>query len=243
MALTERMQQLLLQAQAGNTGARDTIIAENLNLVRSVVQRFMHRNYEWDDLFQIGCIGLLKAVERFDVNFSVCFSTYAVPLIIGEIRRFLRDDHPIKVSRSLKEAAYRIECSREQLQKKLDREPSIQELAQAVSMSVPAIIEAMEAVRVPTSLYHSQNSPEGDGPILLTQIGQSEEEAGLCIESIAVKEALAQLGSKEQIVLQMRFFADKTQAEVAQHLHLSQVQVSRIEKQALYKLRSLLETS
>lgn len=225
--------------------AKERILEANLNLVRSIVHRFTNRGYEWDDLFQIGCIGLLKAIERFDLNFSVKFSTYAVPMIIGEIRRFIRDDNPVKVSRPLKELAFRVHKTQEKLQGALGREPTITEIAKELSLAPQEIVSALEAVQPQVSLYEQtfQSNDGGDVLHLLDQLMISDGNENGYFDRLALREVLTRLPIKERTVIYLRFFADKTQAEIAAEIGLSQVQVSRIEKNALKLVRGLLQTS
>ncbi|HWR45238.1 SigF/SigG family RNA polymerase sporulation sigma factor [Sporomusa sp.] len=249
MLKEEEFKELLLKAQSADPAikevATERILENNLNLVRSIVHRFTNRGYEWDDLFQIGCIGLLKAIERFDLNFSVKFSTYAVPMIIGEIRRFIRDDNPIKVSRPLKELAYRVHKIQEKLQGALGREPTIGEIAKELSLAPQEIVSALEAVQPQVSIYEQafQGSDGGDAIHLLDQLMHSDGQDTAYFDKLALKEVLARLPVKERTVIYLRFFNDKTQAEIAAIIGLSQVQVSRIEKQALKIIREFLQTS
>ncbi len=249
MLKDEEFKELLCKAQSADPiereEAKERILESNLNLVRSIIHRFTNRGYEWDDLFQIGSIGLLKAIERFDLNFSVKFSTYAVPMIIGEIRRFIRDDNPVKVSRPLKELAYRVHKTQERLHGSLGREPTITEIAKELSLAPQEIVSALEAVQPQVSLYEQafQGSDGGDTIHLLDQIMLSDGQDNAYFDKLALKEVLARLPVKERTVIYLRFFADKTQAEIAVLIGLSQVQVSRIEKQALKIIRELLQTS
>lgn len=239
----EELKNLLHKAQAGDQVAKEYILENNINLVRSVVHRFMNRGYEWDDLFQLGCIGLVKAIERFDITFSVKFSTYAVPMIIGEIRRFMRDDNPVKVSRPVKELAYKVHRTQERLQGVLGRDPTISEVAKDLSLVPQEVVAALEAIQAPTSLYASVFHDDGDPILLLDQIKYCDEEDGAYFEKLALKEMLLRLPEKERLVIHLRFFADKTQAEVAEIIGLSQVQISRIEKQALKLMKEFMQTS
>ena len=238
----DEMRALLARAQAGDADAKEEILKANLNLVRSIVHRFTGRGYEWDDLFQIGCIGLIKAVERFDAGFSVKFSTYAVPMIIGEIRRFMRDDSPVKVSRPLKELAYRVHRVQERLQGTLGREPTMGELAAELALPVQDIALALEAVQPPASLYDQTFFDDGDPIHRLDQIGVGGQD-GADIDNLALREILSRLPPRERMVIRLRFFEDKTQADIARIIGLSQVQVSRIEKQALRLIKEYLQTS
>jgi len=244
MALSdEEFRDLILRAQAGDDKARDCLVENNLNLVRSLLQRFSNRGYEWDDLFQIGCIGLIKAVDRFDLNIPVKFSTYAVPMIIGEIKRFFRDDNPVKVSRPLKELAYKIHKTQEQMLAKLGREPTIKELATEMEIENEEIVVALEAAQTPTSLYELAYQDGGDPIYVMDQIKLENPAEINFFENFALKEVLEKLPDKERNVIQLRFFSDKTQSEVAGMIGLSQVQVSRIEKQALKIIRCYMATS
>ncbi|CQR74085.1 RNA polymerase sigma-F factor [Sporomusa ovata DSM 2662] len=248
MLKEEEFKELLTKAQSADIAvsdqAKERILETNLNLVRSIVHRFTNRGYEWDDLFQIGCIGLLKAIERFDLGFNVKFSTYAVPMIIGEIRRYIRDDNPVKVSRPLKELAFRVHKTQEKLQGNLGREPTITEIAKELSLAPQEIVSALEAVQPQVSLYEQTfQSDGGDAIHLLDQLALVDGQDSGYFDKLALREVLTRLPVKERTVIYLRFFADKTQAEIATTIGLSQVQVSRIEKQALKIIRKLLQTS
>lgn len=233
----EDFRALIIRAQAGDGVAREILVENNLNLVRSIIQRFTNRGYEWDDLFQIGCIGLIKAIDRFDLNIPVKFSTYAVPMIIGEIKRFFRDDSPIKVSRPLKELAYKIHKVQEYLQAEWGRDPTINELSQKMGIPAGDIVAALEAVQTPTSLYELAYQDGGDPIYVMDQIKLDSPDETNFFDNFALREVLAKLSDKERNVIKLRFFLDKTQAEVASIIGLSQVQISRIEKQALKSIR------
>ncbi len=239
----DEIKNLLYKAQAGDQIAKEYLLENNINLVRSVVHRFTNRGYEWDDLFQLGCIGLVKAIERFDTKFSVKFSTYAVPMIIGEIRRFIRDDNPVKVSRPVKELAYKVHRTQERLQGALGRDPTITEVAKELSLAPQEVVAALEAIQTPTSLYANVFHDDGDPILLLDQMKYCEEKDSAYFENLALKEIVLRLPEKERLVIHLRFFADKTQAEVAQIIGLSQVQISRIEKQALKLMKEFMQTS
>lgn len=230
---------LIRAAQEGDVQARETLINSNLRLVCNVIRRFAGRGYEADDLFQIGCIGLIKAIDKFDLTFKVKFSTYAVPMIIGEIRRFLRDDTPIRVSRSLKELAWRIQTTREQLQAELDREPTIGEISETMEVPVEDLVSAMEAGQMPASLYDILHQEEGDAIYIMDQLHNKEKGETAWVETVALQQLLHKLPERDQKIIHWRFFEDKTQAEVARLLDLSQVQVSRLEREALKKLRTM----
>ncbi len=239
----EQTKELLIKAQAGDSDAKEILLQANLNLVRSVVHRFTNRGYEWDDLFQIGCIGLIKAVERFDTGFAVRFSTYAVPMIIGEIRRFIRDDSLVKVSRPLKELAYRVHKAQEKLQGQLGRDPTIAEVAAELAIQPQEIVTALEAVQTPASLHDQSFYDDGDAIERLQQIRYVDNQENASFDNLVLREVLARLPPRQRIVIHLRYFEDRTQAEIAAAIGLSQVQISRIEKQALKMIRSLLQTS
>lgn len=238
----EELRELIKKAQQGDKEAKEEIVEHNINLVRSIVHRFTNRGYEWDDLFQIGCIGLIKAIERFDYNFCVKFSTYAVPMIMGEIKRFMRDDNPVKVSRPLKELAYKVHRTQEKLQGELGREPTIMEVSKELALAPQEIVSALEAMQPTASLYEQAFHDDGDPIHLLDQIKCSDDPNNTFFDNLALKEVMSRLPVKEQLVIQLRFFEDKTQAEIAAIINVSQVQVSRIEKQALKLIRQLMET-
>jgi RNA polymerase sporulation-specific sigma factor len=236
----EEMRDLLARAQSGDEHARERLVNCNLKLVFNLVKRFQNRGYELEDLFQIGCIGLMKAIDKFNLSYNVKFSTYAVPMIVGEIRRFLRDDNPVKVSRSVKESAYKVQQSRERLTAKLGREPSIHEVADELGMSKEEVVNVMEASQIPTSIYETLHQDEGDPIYLLDQLSDDNGGDSPWLDKISVKQLLKNLPERDRQILLWRFFEDKTQGDIAQRLGLSQVQVSRLERQALTKLRSLM---
>lgn len=236
----EEMMNLLSRAQAGDIEAREKLINCNLRLVFNLVQRFGNRGYELEDLFQIGTIGLIKAIDKFNMAYNVKFSTYAVPMIIGEIRRFLRDDNPVKISRSLKENAYKINKVREQLTREWGREPTLQEIALEAGISQEEIVSSLEAVQAPTSIHETLYQDDGDPIYVIDQLSNENEDVNW-FDRIALKEVLNKLTEKEREIIMMRFFQDKTQTEVATLVGLSQVQVSRIERQALKRFKALLQ--
>lgn len=237
------IKELLKKAKAGDSLARDKLVNCNLKLVFNLVKRFQNRGYELEDLFQIGCIGLMKAIDKFDLNYDVKFSTYAVPMIVGEIRRFLRDDNPVKVSRSVKELAYKIQQIRDILTARLGREPSVGEIAAELSLNREEVVNALEAAQAPTSIYETLHQDDGDPIYLLDQL-KGEEGGDLpWLESISINEILQKLPERDRLIITWRFFEDKTQSVIAARLGLSQVQVSRLERQALSKIKSLMENS
>ncbi len=230
------MKELLSQAKEGNEAARERLINCNLRLVFNLIQRFDNRGYELEDLFQIGTIGLIKAIDKFDLQYEVKFSTYAVPMIIGEIKRFLRDDSPIKVSRSLKELAYQVHRARELLTMQMGREPTIAEIAGELNSSEEQVVTALESMQQPSSIYETLYQDEGDPIFLLEQL-KDEKDTKSLIDKLVLKEVMDKLPERHHKVILLRFFQDKTQNEVAQIIGLSQVQVSRIERQALKMMR------
>ena len=234
----KEMKELLKKAKAGEVYARDKLVNCNLKLVFNIVKRFQNRGYELEDLFQIGCIGLMKSIDKFDLSYDVKFSTYAVPMIVGEIRRFLRDDSPVKVSRSLKETAYKIQQVRSLLTTRLGREPSVGEVGAELGLSREEVVNALEATQTPTSIYETLHQDDGDPIYLLDQLKGEENEDAL--ESISIRELLDNLPERDRYIINLRFFEDKTQSEIARRLGLSQVQVSRLERQALKKVKELM---
>ncbi|TEB06706.1 RNA polymerase sigma-F factor [Pelotomaculum schinkii] len=239
----KEMKELLQKAKNGDSYARDKLVNCNLKLVFNLVKRFQNRGYELEDLFQIGCIGLMKAIDKFDLGYDVKFSTYAVPMIVGEIRRFLRDDNPVKVSRSVKETAYKIQQTRELLTARLGREPTIGEIAGELSLSREEIVNALEAAQTPASIYETLHQDDGDPIYLLDQLKDSEDGETPWLESLSVSELLDKLPERDRQIITWRFFEDKTQSDIARRLSLSQVQVSRLERQALKKIKDLMDDS
>ncbi len=231
---------LIGRAHQGDKVARDKVYEENIGLIYSVVKRFAGRGVEAEDLFQIGSIGLLKAVDKFDTSFEVKFSTYAVPMIIGEIRRYLRDTGIIKVSRSLKESQYRVFKIRENLEKKLGREPSVTELAEAAEISLEELNMVLEAGAEVESLHKTIYQGEGTELSLLDKIPEKENRQEKLLDKVLLEELLGRLEAEERKLIYMRYFQDMTQTEIARQLHISQVQVSRMEKRILKKLKKLL---
>ncbi len=236
---------MIRQAQDGDKNARDTFISENLGLVHAIVRRFEKRGHDREELFQIGCIGLMKAIDNFDLTLNLAFSTYAVPMITGEIRRFLRDDGMVKISRSLKENGYKVSQAKEVLSKKLGRETSLQEIAEYTQLSPEEIVMAVEANREVESIYQPVCGSEGDELLLIDQIGAEkniyeEPEKEAVLNEIVVRQLLLSLEDRERKIITLRYFENKTQFEVAAILHMTQVQVSRLERKTLQKLRKTL---
>ncbi len=236
----EEIKLLIKQSQEGDQSARDTIVEKNMRLVWSVVQRFLNRGYEADDLFQIGSIGLLKSVDKFDLSYDVRFSTYAVPMIIGEIQRFIRDDGTVKVSRSLKETGNKVRKAKDELSKSLGRTPTISEVAEHLDIAVEDVIMAQDAVRAPQSIHETVYENDGDPITLLDQISDHSENKWF--DKIALKDIMDKLDERERLIVYLRYFKDQTQSEVADRLAISQVQVSRLEKKILLFMKSQMET-
>ena len=240
MMTQKRSRELLLKIQAGDQEARETFIRENLRLVLSVIQRFSGRGEQMDDLFQVGCIGLIKAIDNFDLKHEVRFSTYAVPMIIGEIRRFLRDNNSIRVSRSLRDTAYKAIYARETLMKKNQKEPTIAEVATEVGISREDIVYALDAIQNPMSLYEPVYTDGGDTLYVMDQIRDKKNREETWIEHLSLSDAMKKLNSREHEIIVLRFFEGKTQMEVADAIGISQAQVSRLEKNALRIMRAYL---
>lgn len=233
----EEMRKLFKKMQNGDEDSRQKLVNGNLRLVLSVIQRFTNRGEYVDDLFQVGCIGLMKAIDNFDLSQNVKFSTYAVPMIIGEIRRYLRDNNPIRVSRSLRDMAYKALQVRDSLVTRYSREPSITEIAGELKMPREDIIFALDAIQEPVSLFEPIYHDGGDPIFVMDQIGDEKNLDINWLENIAVREALARLSDRERHILTLRFFEGKTQMEVAEEIGISQAQVSRLEKAALSHMR------
>ncbi|WP_059103578.1 RNA polymerase sporulation sigma factor SigF [Shouchella shacheensis] len=226
---------LIARSQEGDTEARDAIVNRNTRLVWSVVQRFMNRGYEADDLFQIGCIGLIKSVDKFDLSYDVKFSTYAVPMIIGEIQRFLRDDGTVKVSRSIKELSNKIRKAKDELTKSLKRTPTVNELAEYLGVTPEEVVFAGDANRTLSSIHETVYENDGDPIMLLDQIADHTQVRWF--DKIALKEAIRDLNERERLIVYLRYYKDQTQSEVATRLGISQVQVSRLEKKILEQMK------
>lgn len=236
------MTELIRRAQEGDKTARDTMISENLGLVHSIVRRFENRGCDREELFQTGCIGLIKAIEKFDLTLQLAFSTYAVPMIMGEIRRFLRDDGMVKVSRTLKEHGYKISKAKELLTNELGREPNLLEIEALTELSREEIVLAMEANREVESIYQPVAGSDGDELLLVDQLGNSgtiyeEPEKEAVLNELVVAQLMESLEEKERQVIRLRYFENKTQCEVAARMGMSQVQISRLERKILLRLR------
>ncbi len=228
--------ELLKRAKNGDKIAREEMINGNLRLVLSVVQKFSGRGEPADDLFQVGCIGLIKAIDNFDPSFDVKFSTYSVPMIIGEIRRFLRDSNSVRVSRSMRDIAYRAMQVKEDFINEHGREPFVEEIAKNMDLPKEKVVVALESIVEPISLYEPVYSESGDTIFMLDQLSDKNSDSGW-LEEIALKEAVKQLSKREKRILAMRFFDGKTQMDVASQIGISQAQVSRLEKGALQKIK------
>lgn len=229
--------ELLKRAKDGDSFARDELINGNLKLVLSVIKRFSSRGENPDDLFQIGCIGLIKAIDNFDITLGVQFSTYAVPMIIGELRRFLRDNNAIRVSRSVRDLAYKALGVKETLSLKLGREPKIEEIAKELEVTKEEVVNALDAIVDPISLYEPVFSENGDSIYVMDQISDTKNTDESWLTKIAISEAIKTLSERERNIIELRFFEGKTQMEVAKEINISQAQVSRLEKGALLRIR------
>lgn len=233
----EEMRRLFTRLCEGDQSAREKLVNGNLRLVLSVIQRFNNRGEYVDDLFQVGCIGLIKAIDNFDLSQNVKFSTYAVPMIIGEIRRYLRDNNPIRVSRSLRDIAYKVLQVRDTLTNRFGREPNISELAGELKLKREDIVYALDAIQEPVSLFEPVYHDGGDPIFVMDQISDEKSQDEKWLEVLAIKEALLKLNEREKLILTLRFYRGKTQMEVAEEIGISQAQVSRLEKAALNHLR------
>lgn len=232
---------LIALAKTGDKNSMNLVIEMNLPLVASISKKFLNRGYDYEDIFQIGSIGLVKAINNFDDKFNVKFSTYAVPMIIGEIKRFLRDDGIIKVSRNVKSLARKIHFDKESLTKKLDRDPTIEELSEFSGVDKEEIVLAIEASASMQYLYDTIHQDDGAPVLLIDKLSEKGEDDAEMINRIALKEALRTLDSKSRQIIMLRYFKDKTQVQVAKMLGISQVQVSRIEKKVLVLMKEKLE--
>jgi RNA polymerase sporulation-specific sigma factor len=231
---------LIQKAQDGDGEATEILVRKNIALVKSLVKKFLNRGHEYEDLLQLGCIGLIKAIQNYDPTYNVRFSTYAVPMIMGEIKRFLRDDGMIKVSRSLKELVNKSSVAREQLKGSLGRDPTVQEIADEIGTTSEEIVYAMDAVRTPASIYDVIYEDEDSPILLIDKISEESTEAEEVMDRVTLKELLSKLDKRERTIIIMRYFRDRTQSEIADLLGISQVQVSRIEKKVLTKMREMM---
>lgn len=238
----EEKEELFRRIKQGDHEARETYIKGNLRLVLSVIKRFTGNHENIDDLFQIGCIGLIKSIDNFDPTMGVKFSTYAVPMIIGEIRRYLRDNNSIRVSRSLRDTAYKAIHAKEILLKSSSQEPTLQEIADETGIPKEEIVYALDAIQSPLSLYDPVYTDGGDTLYVMDQISDKKNKEENWVEELALMDAMDRLGEREQYIIQLRFFEGKTQMEVADEIHISQAQVSRLEKSALKSMKNYLAT-
>ncbi len=233
----EEKRALLVKTKAGDLQARQALISGNLRLVLSVVQRFTGRRENLDDLFQVGCIGLVKAVDNFNIELDVKFSTYAVPMIIGEIRRYLRDNNSIRISRSLRDLAYRALQAKEELIREKECEPTVDDIAKHLGETKEAVVRAMEAIIEPISLYEPVYNESGDSIYVMDQISDTNSSDEIWLENIALKQAMNCLNERERTIINLRYYQNKTQMEIAEEIGISQAQVSRLEKGALEHMR------
>lgn len=231
---------LLKLVKQGDKNARNKVINGNLKLVLSVVQRFVGRGETADDLFQVGCVGLIKSIDNFNVELDVRFSTYAVPMIIGEIRRYLRDNNSIRVSRSVRDIAYKALSVKEELTSELQRDPTPEEIAKKMGIERKNIVLALEAIAAPVSLFESAYNDDSDSVYIMDQISDKRDPGSDWLEEMSLKQAIRQLSDRERHILSLRFFKGKTQVEVAREIEISQAQVSRLEKNALEKIKDML---
>ena len=236
----EEKEALFEKIEQGDNNAREQYIKGNLRLVLSIIQRFSSSGENADDLFQVGCIGLMKAIDNFDRNLNVKFSTYAVPMIIGEVKRYLRDNHSLRVSRSLRDTAYKAIHTKEILSKTENKEPTLDEIAAESGISKEDIVFALDAIQSPLSLYDPVYTDGGDTLYVMDQISDKKNREENWVEELSLNDALDRLNERENYILKLRFFEGKTQMEVADEIHISQAQVSRLEKSALKSIRHYL---
>ena len=233
--------ELLKLAKEGNQDAKERVVTENLGLVWAVARRFLGRGHELEDLYQIGCIGLMKCIDKFDLSFDVKFSTYAVPMISGEIKRFLRDDGMIKVSRTLKETAYKVKKVREEIMNRTGMEPKLEEISQLLEIDVEEIVASLEANVEVESIHKTIYQNDGNAIYLLDKIADVADENETLLDHLVVEELMGQLEETEAQIIRMRYFENKTQTEIAKGIGISQVQVSRIEKKILNQMKESLQ--
>ncbi|WP_297519516.1 RNA polymerase sporulation sigma factor SigG [uncultured Clostridium sp.] len=233
----KEMKELLLKMHGGDYGSREKFIKGNLRLVLSVIQRFNNRGENVDDLFQVGCIGLMKAIDNFDLGHNVKFSTYAVPMIIGEIRRYLRDNNSIRVSRSLRDIAYKALLVRDRLVNENNKEPTVTQIAKELELPREDVVFALDAIQDPVSLFEPIYHDGGDAIYVMDQISDTKNQDKNWLENISINEAMKKLNDREKLIINLRFFAGRTQMEVAEEIGISQAQVSRLEKIALKHMK------
>lgn len=237
----ENTPELIERAKSGDRRAREEVITGNMGLIHSVVKKFLNRGYDADDLFQVGCIGIIKAMDKFDFSFNVRFSTYAVPMIIGEIKRFLRDDGMIKVSRSLKEVSAKAYAVKEKMENELGRAVSIAEIADRMKEPVESVVMAMEATASPDSIYRTVGETEKNDVYLLDRLADKSGNEDKLIDNLALKQLINQLCDRDKKIIILRYFKGRTQREISCELGISQVQISRIEKKIIGQLRTKLK--
>ncbi|SEP55300.1 RNA polymerase sporulation sigma factor SigG [Piscibacillus halophilus] len=238
----EEMRDLFRRMQSGEVQAREELVNGNLRLVLSVIKRFNHRGENVDDLFQVGCIGLMKSIDNFDLGQNVKFSTYAVPMIIGEIRRYLRDNNPIRVSRSLRDIAYKALQVKEQLMSKTSTEPTTQEIAREMDVPQEDVVFALDAIQDPVSLFEPIYNDGSDPIFVMDQLKDEKQKDSSWINDLAIREGIKGLNDREKLIINQRFFEGKTQMEVAEEIGISQAQVSRLEKSAIKEMnKNVLE--
>ena len=228
---------LIKKAQQGDKEAQSLLLKNNIGLIKSIVKRFLNRGYEYEDLFQLGSIGLLKAIKNFDPGYNVRFSTYAVPMIAGEIKRFLRDDGIVKVSRSLKELNGKIRQAKDRLTKENGKEPTLNEISEELGVQSEAVVMAIDATAAPEYLYVTIHQDDGSPIFLIDKVVAEEDKSGEMLDRLTLKEMIRKLKPRERQIIMMRYFQDRTQTQIAQKLGIYQVQVSRIEKRVLDKMR------
>ena len=233
----KELRQLLLSMKDGNSESRELVIMGNLRLVLSVIQKFNNRGENVDDLFQIGCMGLIKSIDNFDLGHNVKFSTYAVPMIIGEIRRYLRDNNSIRVSRSLRDIAYKALQARDKLMLENSKEPTVSQIAKELNIPREEVVFALDAIQEPVSIFEPINHDSGDSIFIMDQISDKKNSDDSWLDNISIKEGIKKLNDREKLILQLRFFDGRTQMEVSEEIGISQAQVSRLEKIALLRLR------
>jgi len=236
----EEIEELLRRTKQGDMQAREELIAGNLRLVLSVIQKFTNRGENVDDLFQVGCIGLIKAIDNFNIDLDVRFSTYGVPMIVGEIRRYLRDNSALRVSRSMRDTAYKVLQAKEHFLAEHQREPSVEEIARELDIKREDVVFALDAIADPVSLYEPVYSDGGDTICVMDQVKDTKNTDESWLEQIALKEAIAKLSERERHILSLRFFQGKTQMEVSAEVGISQAQVSRLEKNAISQIKKNL---
>lgn len=235
----EEKEELFIKMRQGDMEAREKLINGNLRLVLSVLQRFAGRGDNMDDLFQVGCVGLIKSIDNFDLSLNVQFSTYAVPMIIGEIRRYLRDNNPIRVSRSIRDLAYKALQAREKITKELNREPTVEEIAKEVGVNKEEIVFSFEAIQDPLSLQEPVFNDGADSLYIIDQVKDSKNTDERWADNITIEQAMKKLNDREKMIITKRFFDGRTQMEVASEIGISQAQVSRLEKDAIHRIKKL----